>query len=671
VTAYNGSQVPVRLKKSTNGEPWISKELKDMIKEKYKLIKNKEDKDRIKLLGKLIKTRIKEEKEKYYESKFLACKGNSKKQWQLINNMTGTGKKKEGCITLRENGVDISDPNQVGNLLNEYFVKIPLDIRQNMPIVDILSPSLRCFCQPSRPNSMFLRPVTAAEVLSCINDMKTGKSAGLDGLTVECLKCAVQEISSSLAYLINWSFEAGIFPQTLKCAEIVPIHKRGDRKITSAYRPISILKVISKVFEKLMHSRLYDFLGKWLSPRQYGFRKNRSTEDALLDFSNSIHDGLNCGSKTGALLIDLSSAFNCLDHKILIDTLEKAGVRGKVLQLFSSYLSGRTQRVRGSDKSLNIQQGTPQGGTLSPLLFIIYVNELCEYNFHGSLFAYADDCALVYKCGTQEELVIQVTEDLYKMNLWFASRGLAINVSKTKFITFSLTSRIVNMENVKAHIPFCGNWETCQCQTVERVTHTKYLGVTFQSNLKFSIHSSEVNAIGRSFLRKLFFLRQYTPTYVQRGLYLALVEPKILYGLVVWGGTYPTTHKTLNVTQKFIIRTITRKNRRHPSFPLFKAQNVLPFQYLFAYRTLKTFFKRSGTQATTTVPRPHNTRQQNLYYVPQPQSTLYQKTFLTVAPKWANLIPAEIKNLRGRRVFDKQLKKWIIDVGGTVLGLRM
>lgn len=669
--ALSNSKSPKRLKKTKKGEPWISKKLKDMIREKYRLIKGKGDKDRIKVLGKSIKTAIKHEKEKYYENRFLACKGNSRKQWELINSMTGGVKKKDSCIKLEENGEEISEPNDVGNKLNDYFVNIPVNIKRDMPAIEVQHPSLQCFSTPSRSNSMFLHPVTACEVSKCIKSLKSGKCAGLDGLTVECLKSVGEEIGDILAFFINWSFEAGVFPETLKRAEVIPIYKKGDRRNVSAYRPISILKVISKVFEKLLHGRLYDFLEGWLSTKQYGFRKNRSTEDAMLDYSNTIQEAINKGHKSGSLLIDLSSAFDCLDKKILISTLEKAGVRGKVLDLFSNYLTGRTQRVKGTNRDAKIVHGTPQGGTLSPLLFIVYINEICEYNFHGSLFAYADDCALVYECESHEELVKQVTEDLYMMNLWFTSRKLALNVGKTKFITFSLTTKQQNIGNVKAHVPFCKDWQTCQCKLVERVDHIKYLGVTFQSNMKFNLHTAEVNGVGRSFLRKLFYLRQYAPKYVQKGLYQALVESKMSYGLVVWGATYLTSYRALNVTQKFIIRTITAKNKRHPSFPLFQTLNLLPLQHLFAYRTLKTFFRRSGTQATTTVPRIHNTRNQNVHVVPQAQSTLYQKSYCTVAPKWANLVPAEVKSFRGKgeKVFCKELKKWIFNMGGEVLGL--
>lgn len=394
--------------------------MKALIRDKYNLIKNKTQPEKVKLLTKEIKFRVKAEKVVFYAKKFNKAWGNSKEQWKIIRQLTKGDNAKIPISVLEVDGRTITDSNEIADTLNKYFVEAATQISDTLPPIPPAHPLLSTFHSPRSNNSMFLKPTDPKEIQKQIMKLKNGKSPGLDGLKAEHLKSVATVISPVLAHLVNLSFQSGIFPTSLKAATVVPLFKKGDPKKPQSYRPISLLKSISKVWEKLMCTRLTRFLdkNKWFSRNQFGFRPNMGTEDALLEFSSYVFSTVNSGRKCGAIMIDIARAFECCIHRIFLEILERAGVRGPALAWFASYLSIRTQRVLGST-SRTLSCGTVQGGCLSPLLFIIYINELCGLKFHGKLIAYADDTVLVYNCATREEMTRQMTEDLYKLRLWF------------------------------------------------------------------------------------------------------------------------------------------------------------------------------------------------------------------------------------------------------------
>lgn len=215
--------------------------------------------------------------------------------------------------------------------------------------------------------------------------------------------------------------------------------------------------------------------------------------------------------------------------------------------------------------------GTPTGGNLSPLLFVIYINDICKYPFKGKLQAFADDLVLIYSCETWENVGEQMTYDLRALQKICAKKKLAMNLNKTKYALFALNESLNNAStHIKAHVPLCNSTDlSCSCEIVERVESLDYLGVTYQSNLKWDRQIEKINKSGRNFLQKLFYLRKLTPKYIQRGLYVSLFESRITYGLATWGGTFKTSLDPLKITQKFAIRLIENENRMAPSLPLF------------------------------------------------------------------------------------------------------
>src|SRR6188768_3865486 len=211
---------------------------------------------------------------------------------------------------------------------------------------------------------------------------------------------AVELLADPLCYIYNLSINAGIFPDKLKIAKVIPIFKKGDKSEISNYRPISLLSVFSKVFEKIVAKRIISFLSKYaiISDNQFGFRPNHSTTTALLSTIDEIYNSIDDNNFVLGIFLDISKAFDCVNHKILLAKLFHYGIRGQLNKWFESYLHNRSQytSVNGASSSLDsISSGVPQGSVLGPLLFIIFINDIALLKPIKSLIKmFADDTNL-------------------------------------------------------------------------------------------------------------------------------------------------------------------------------------------------------------------------------------------------------------------------------------
>ena len=232
------------------------------------------------------------------------------------------------------------------------------------------------------PNSIAVFEISCIEVKTIIYSLKNS-SAGWDEFPTCVGKKCIDSFATPLTYLINKSFSEGIFPSELKLARVVPIFKAGDPTQITNYRPISVLTLFSKVFEKIMYNHVLDFMDKnnLFYEHQYGFRQRHSTQHAIITLVDRITHSLDNGDIVISVFLDLKKAFDTVDHHILLRKLFAYGIRGNSFKWFQSYLSNRSQYVmydNQKSKTQYINCGVPQGSILGPLLFIIYMNDICN-----------------------------------------------------------------------------------------------------------------------------------------------------------------------------------------------------------------------------------------------------------------------------------------------------
>ena len=645
-------------------KPWITTALHKSINTKhnlYKLVRNtsnhQQDYGRYcNILNRLLKTA----RLQYYKQKFEASKQNLKQTWAIINSTIKPGKKCTNITKLLYNNETITDQNLIAEALNTHFSGIGLALKNALPSSN--NTAFRKYLSPPIQNSFYLLPTTPTEVNRIIKELKN-TSVNINIIPPKIMKENSLLISHPISFIFNNMASLGQYPDPLKIACITALFKAGDKLHPNNYRPISSLPILNKIFEKLLHSRLNNFFEQngIFTDNQYGFRKGKSTSDAVNDLLNNIYQAINGNEYLGAVFLDLSKAFDTVPHDILLQKLEHYGIRGIALNLMKSYLSNRKQFVsldgnKSSTKEVSI--GVPQGSVLDPLLFLIYINDLPRATKKLKSILFADDTTMYTSHKSIRDLADKMSEELLHIRTWLIENSLTLNVNKTYYIVFT-RRKVPNDLRI-----------TIGPHVLDRQKNGKFLGVTLDEKLTFKEHIKCINSKISKTSGILFRLKHSFPLNVLRSLYLALIYPYLNYCLLAWGSAKMTTLQPIIILQKRLVRLLSGSDFNAHSSPLFKSLNLLKVCDLyklqcqtFMFKTMIANMYPDFQNRILSIQKSHNYNTRNtLLNTPYCRTNTSQQMLLYQAiDKW-NSLPTFIKDKTSLFSFKKASVKYYLDM---------
>jgi hypothetical protein len=634
--------------------PWITQDIKQLMKERDRLCTAaRRTHDPVtyaeyKVKRNRCKQLIRNSKSHYFKN-LLRSQTSTASKWRTLKTL-GAGKDKSK-MQVRHTVEE----------LNRYFSQVPVSL-------DLAIEYSRSYEVTPFDDEFYFAAVPQIDVIKSISEIKSN-AVGADALPLRFIKMILPLITPYITHLYNTSFMTSIFPSAFKFSLIIPINKIPSPVSPSDYRPVSILSVLSKGLERLAHEQMSSFVTRkgLLGEHQSGFRGGHSTTSALICVSDDIRSAMDKRQATLMVLIDLSKAFDCIYHPLLLKKLRNYGFSDSGVAWVRSYLFDRQQSVRADKVSgwRVVNRGVPQGSVLGPLLFSLYVNDITDRLLHSRYHLYADDIQVYrhFKIDNFEAAVTQMNEDLAAISFWTRQHGLIINETKSKSIVIG-NSRLLNQLDLDN-----GPFVEINLHRLEYCDNVTNLGLTFNKHLDWTEHVTKTCNRIYAGIHSLKTIGAVVPFNERVMLVKTLIFPHFFYGDVVIQDMTVALSERLQRAQNYCVRFVFGLDRDAHISPYYTQMGMLRLRDTRTHHVLMLLHKILSTKVPEYLSvkfqflgdlNGRDTRHgASLLNIPIHRTVTYNRSFCVTACRLWNSLPAAVRIVKRRASFGAAVLAWL------------
>uniref|UniRef100_A0A1B6LG28 Reverse transcriptase domain-containing protein n=2 Tax=Graphocephala atropunctata TaxID=36148 RepID=A0A1B6LG28_9HEMI len=612
--------------KPTGGTQWYTPELgeiKNRLDFLYPLAKNdpqncnffRTSYNRLKACYRI---KIREAKKMSNMIKIKSSENQTKSLWNIVN------KTKKGSSSTYKSDDSVFSPDE----FNKFFVNVTKEIKQTLTSQNTTHCALDFLARRDIPENITcfsFNDISENDVLNVVKQLSNKSSKDHFGLSNRLIKDTICCYITPLTALINKCMSQGEFPNILKVTKVIPVFKKGKKDQLNNFRPIAIVPVLSKVIEIIIGKQLMHYMesNKLICSSQFGFRKGLSTTNALIKLVEQILGCFEDKELAAVTFCDLSKAFDCVSHELLVNKLQYYKIEGSALKIFQSYLKNRKQYVVYNDKessSLDVNCGVPQGSVLGPILFIIMINDLSE-SVPADVVLYADDTTIINKQPSSSLALAQAKLNQNLIQNWLTANELVLNTNKTVTTFFGLKEKPEQLSE-----------------------NPTFLGLTLDPTLCWHQH---IIGLKIKLSRSMYALKRLCGELDQNGIrtaYFGIFQAHIAYGLIVWGGA--SHAEEVFILQKKAIRIIAGAGRLDHCRDIFVHLRILTLPCLYIMQCLLYLRNNEDRTVLRNEIHSYNTRNSHLINLPPHRLSKSEKNPLYIASRFMNKLPVKMKILK-------------------------